>query len=286
MSQAGSLLESLPKPIGFVLGGGGSLGAQQVGQLQALGDAGIYADLVVGTSIGSVNGAVVAADPIGAASRLSHQWRDMDPDSLMGKGWLNRIAQMFRRTNSVLDTPQVAQLIAEQLGDIDISELALPYAAMAVDVEEGRPVRLGSGRLVSAIEASTAVPGAFPMINRGGRLLCDGGIITNVGVLDALEMGAKSLVVMDCMFAGHTMDVPKGVINVFMWAFMIQLRQQVLRDLPIAAESMPVLYLPGAKPIGGTIFEFDQTGYLISDAYDRSRTFLDTVAVDGPGLYS
>ena len=67
-------IAGLPRPVGYVLGGGGSLGAVQVGMLQALGEHDIAPDIVAGTSVGSLNGAVVALDPVSAANRLSHAW--------------------------------------------------------------------------------------------------------------------------------------------------------------------------------------------------------------------
>ncbi|MCB0953964.1 MAG: patatin-like phospholipase family protein [Microthrixaceae bacterium] len=285
MSDQKTLLESLPQPIGFVLGGGGSLGAQQVGMLQALGDLGIHADLVVGTSIGSVNGAVVAADPIGAASRLSHLWLDLDPASVMGKGMFRRIVRLLRGANSIYDTPEVAGVVAEQVGDIDIADLSLPYGAIVVDVREGVPTRLSSGRLATAIEASTAIPGVFPMVRRNQQLLCDGGLITNVAVMDALEMGAQSLVVLDCMFASHRLEVPTRLMDTALWTVTTQLRQQVLRDLPLAGEKVPVLYLPGSRPIDANPLDFRHTTTLMRDAYEHSRAFLATVSVNGPGVY-
>lgn len=283
--ETSQLVDSLPRPIAFVLGGGGSLGAQQVGMLQALGDLGIHADLAVGTSIGSVNGALVAADPTGAASRLSHLWHTIEPGRIMGKGIWRRIRNLVARRNFLYDTPAVAELVTELVGDVDISELPIPYGAIAIDVADGVPTRIASGRLASAIEASTAIPGVFPMVNRNNRVLCDGGLITNVAVMDALEMGARSLVVLDCMFASHTLAVPRKLTDTALWTITTQLRQQVLRDLPIAAEQVPVVYLPGAAPLMISPLEFDHTAELMQDAYGRSRAFLETVSIDGPGLY-
>ncbi len=280
-----SFTESLPQPVGFVLGGGGSLGAQQVGMLQALGDMGLHADLVVGTSIGSVNGALVAADPIGAASRLSHLWTTIEPGRIMGKGILRRIRTLLGRHNYIYDTPAVADLVTDLVGDIDIADLAIPYGAIAVDVGDGITTRLGSGRLASAIQSSTAIPAVFPMVQRNKRLLCDGGLITNVAVMDALEMGARSLVVLDCMFASHQFEVPRRLTDTVLWTINTQLRQQVLRDLPIAAEQVPVVYLPGASPLNISPLDFGHTSTLMLDAYEQSRAFLETLSVGGPGLY-
>ncbi|MCZ7629694.1 MAG: patatin-like phospholipase family protein [Microthrixaceae bacterium] len=283
--QTSTLAESLPRPIGFVLGGGGSLGAQQVGMLQALSDVGIHADLVVGTSIGSVNGALVAADPVGAASRLSHLWNTIEPGTILGKGLLRRVRTLLRRTNSIYDAPAIAELVTEVVGDVDITDLQVPYGAITVDVADGVTTRLSSGRLVTAIQASTAIPGVFPAVKHNTRLHYDGGVITNVAVLDALEMGARSLVVLDCMFAGHRLGVPRRLADTALWVVTTQLRQQVLRDMPIAAQEVPVLYLPGASPLMINPLDFRHTSALMVDAYEQSRAFLETISVSGPGLY-
>lgn len=83
-------LEDMPRPVGYVLAGGGSLGAIQVGMLQALSELGVVPDFVAGTSVGSRNGAVVASDPKGAANRLSHIWarvrsQDVFPGNLLAQ---------------------------------------------------------------------------------------------------------------------------------------------------------------------------------------------------------
>lgn len=279
------LLEALPKPIGFALGGGGSLGAVQVGMAQALSDHGVHPDLVAGTSIGAINGALLASDPQGGASRLSHLWNDVDAKALLPGGILRRLWILWRTKTHLYDTPAVARVMQREVGDIDITELAIPYAAMALDVETGSTVRLTSGRLASAIEASSAIPGVFPAVERYGRTLWDGGLLINVPVLEALDMGAASLVVCDCVFPDQRLEVPRSLADTVVYAMAVQMREQALRDMPIAARSVPVLYLPGPRPRMVSPLDFRQTSALMSEGYVAARSFLDTVTVDGPGLY-
>ena len=92
---------TLTRPVGFVLGGGGSLGASQVGMLQALAEQGVAPDLVVGTSVGALNGAVVALDPAGAADRLTQAWAHMTRDMVFPGGPLAQ-AWTLRRTRTHL----------------------------------------------------------------------------------------------------------------------------------------------------------------------------------------
>ena len=85
----------LPRPVGYVLGGGGSLGAVQVGMLQALGERDIAPDIVAGSSVGSLNGAVVAQDPKGAANRLSHFWARLTRGDVFPGGLLAQATRSF-----------------------------------------------------------------------------------------------------------------------------------------------------------------------------------------------
>ncbi|WP_051063297.1 patatin-like phospholipase family protein [Ilumatobacter nonamiensis] len=280
-----TLVESLPRPIAFVLGGGGSLGAAQVGMLQALHDRNIHADLVTGTSIGALNGAIVAADPIGAASRLSHVWNNLDTDAILPGGVVRRIWTLWRSKTSIYDTPNLAQLFLDEIGDVDIDDLEVPFAAMALDVETSLAVALTSGPVISAALASSAIPGVFPSVHRDGRDLYDGGLVTNVPVLQALGMGAKSLVVLDCAFPDQQIKRPTTMPETVFYSMMVQMRQQVLRELPVAAESVPVVYVPGSAPVIVSPLDFSLSASLMRDSYGSARKFLETVTVDGPGLY-
>lgn len=279
------LLESLPRPVGFVLGGGGSLGAAQVGMLQALHDRGLHADLVAGTSIGSLNGAVVAADPVGAASRLAHIWHNLDADAMLPPGLFRRLVTLWRSKNALYDTPDLAQLVEQEIGDIDIGDLAIPYVAMALDVGSGDAVRLSSGSLISAVSASTAIPGVFPSVERDGRLLYDGGLVRNVPAHEALDMGAGSLVVLDCAFPDQPLHPPTSLAETMFFTAMVQARHHVTRELEEVSDSVPVLYLPGASPRMVSPLDFSLTPSLVRDAYASARAFLSTVRIDGPGLY-
>lgn len=285
MSATTPLPDALPRPIGLVLGGGGSLGAAQVGMLEALHDRRIHADLVVGTSIGALNGAVVAADPTSAASRLSHIWHTLDAKAVLPGGMTRRLWTLWRSKTSIYDSPLLADMIEKEIGVSDIEDLAVPYAAMALDIETATATRFTKGPLKSAMLASSAIPGVFPAIERDGRRYYDGGLVANVPVMDALAMGARSLVVLDCAFADQSIAPPTTMVETIFYSMLVQMRQQVLRHLPEAAAAVPVVYLPGPTPIVVSPLDFTSTPSLVRESYDTARAFLDSVRIDGPGLY-
>ncbi|MET4047487.1 hypothetical protein BJD99_20185 [Rhodococcus sp. 1163] len=286
MRAQSSLVDLLPRPIGFVLGGGGSLGAAQVGMLEALCEVAVHADLVAGTSVGALNGAVVASDPIGAAHRLSHIWHGLETKMVLPGGIWTRVRTVLRSRTNLYDSPRISRLVSQAIGVTDICELQLPYLAMAVDADTTRTVQITDGPLLSAMLASSAIPGVFPAIRRDGRDLYDGGLSVNTPILEALAMGAGSLVVLDCNYPDRQLTRPTTVPEAVLYAATIAARQQMERDLPMAGQQVPVLVLPGPEYIANlSPLDFSGATPLIASAYDASRDFLSTVHVQGPGVY-
>jgi NTE family protein len=279
-------VDQLPAPVGFVLGGGGSLGAVQVGMLHALAERGITPDLVVGTSVGSVNGALLAVDPTAATERLAAIWAVMTRARVFPGGPLAQLRTLRRHRNYLFPNDGLAAVLTEALGNHTTFEsLALPFGTVAVDAATGRPVLLRSGSLVPAILASSAIPGIYPPVRLNDQVLYDGGVLANVPIRQALELGAKSLVVLDCAFPGHLPDVPGTMAETLMFWATLGTRNQAVLEAELAARYVPVLYLPGPPVRPMTPLDFSHTAELIADSYASVTAFLANVSPTGPGLY-
>jgi NTE family protein len=276
---------ALPHPVGFALGGGGSLGAIQVGMLQALHAHGVNADLVAGTSIGALNGAVVAAAPHAPPERLERIWRNLDQRAILPGGVVRRLVTLRRARTSLFETTAIRAIFEREVGDIAIEDLAVPFRAMAVDADTTELVALRDGPLVSALLASSAIPGVFPPVRRDGRELYDGALVTNTPVLEVLAMGASSVVVLDCQFPGRRIARPHNIVETILYAMTVAMRQQVLRDLPVAAEAVPVVFIPGPAHAAISPLDFRHGARLVDDARRVADEFLDTLTVGDPGLY-
>lgn len=242
-------LSNLPRPVGYVLGGGGSLGAIQVGMLQALGENDVAPDLVAGTSVGSLNGAVVAFDPKGAANHLSHLWGRMTRSMVFPGGLLAQARTLQRTKTHLFPNSGLASVITDFMGDNStFADLALPFAAVTMDIATARPHVVRDGPLLPALLASTAIPGLFPPVDHAGLHLYDGGIVANVPMRQAVELGARSLVVLDCSFPGHLPTAPDTLAEVLLFTAMVTMRAQAVLEAPLIAADMPVVYLPGPRP--------------------------------------
>ena len=277
---------NLPRPVGFVLGGGGSLGAVQVGMLEALTDRQITPDLVTGTSVGSLNGAVIALNPIGAANRLSHAWARIKRNQVFPGGLLAQARTLQHSKTHLFPNTGLAAVIADFLGaTTKFDDLQLPFAAVTMDIATASPYVIDSGPLLPALLASAAIPGVFPPVEHDGRRLYDGGVVANVPLRQAVAMGARSLVVLDCTFPGHLLPEPETLAETLLFTAMVTMRAQSIFEAPTGAAQVPVVYLPGPAACRCSPFSFDSTEILIEGAYEAALSFLHDLRVDGPGLY-
>jgi NTE family protein len=277
---------NLPRPVGFVLGGGGSLGAVQVGMLEALTDLRVTPDLVTGTSVGSLNGAVIALNPTGAANRLSHAWARIRRNQIFPGGLLAQARTLQHSKTHLFPNTGLAAVVADFLGaTTTFDDLSLPFAAVTMDVATATPYVIKAGPLLPALLASTAIPGVFPFVDHDGRRLCDGGVVANVPLRQAVAMGARSLVVLDCTFPGHLLPPPESLAETVLFTAMVTMRSQSILEAPLLAAQVPVVYLPGPAACRCSPFKFDSTELLIEDAYEAALSFLQDLRVDGPGLY-
>lgn len=166
----------------FALGGGAAYGAVHVGMLRALSEAGVKPDIVVGTSVGSLNGAMLAQQPDSALDRLAQIWPSITTASIFPGGWLTRLRTL--QTSKAYLSPNVglSAVLARYLTAQTFADLTLPFGAVAADFATASPVTITRGDLAPAVLASAAIPGVFPPVEVDGRLLVDGGILANVPV--------------------------------------------------------------------------------------------------------
>jgi NTE family protein len=274
-------LHALPRPVAVVVGAGGVLGAAHVGVGYALEQRGFVPDMIIGTSVGALNGAIAAAHPDSAAPWLDHVWTQLSRREVYPLGYLSSRASVFTDRG-------LRRLIARAGLPPRIEQLAVPFTAVAMDLVTGAPVLLDHGDLESALLASAAIPGMLPPVDREGRTLVDGGVIAYVPVLAALQAGAASVVVLSIGPESWPLrpTIPRRRAGaVAARAGLLLLHHQIERDLHEVSKHIPTVVLPTGIEDWPAPWDFGHSQRLISTASRTAGRFLDGLRISGPGLY-
>jgi len=235
-----------------VLGGGGMLGAVQVGMVRALEQAGIRPDVVLGTSVGAINGAVLAAAPPGqAAERLDELWRSPDASAVFGSGTVARLRELARTGTAVHSPQPLRAALAAQLGASLIEDLPVRFQCCAARIEDAAEHWFDRGPVVEAVLASAAVPGLLPPVQLDGQHYLDGGLVNSIPLGRAVELGARQVFVLQVGRIEQPLRMPRRPWEVAAVAFEIARRHRFARDLTSVPEQVEVHVLPageGAAP--------------------------------------
>jgi NTE family protein len=194
------------KRIGLVLGGGAARGWAHIGAIRALHDAGIEPDLVCGTSIGALIGAVYANGDL--------DWLEEWASRLTWQSVVRLLDLRF--SGGLFGGKKVIQVFAERFNGCRIDELKMPFAAVATELDTGRETCLQEGSVVDAVRASIAIPGIFTPVWNEGVWLVDGGLANPVPVSVARGMRADCVIAIDLNndilngrdFGGAVLQVP------------------------------------------------------------------------------
>jgi NTE family protein len=165
---------------GLALGGGGARGSAHIGVIMELERLGLRPDLVTGTSIGGLVGALVAAGL--DSSEMDDVFRRME---------FGRIYSLPGRKPALINNTKLKKLMEETIGRVTFDELQIPLAMVTTDLVSREEVILDSGDVVSAVLATTAFPVVLPPVEREGRTLIDGGVLNNTPFDVARAMGTK-----------------------------------------------------------------------------------------------
>jgi NTE family protein len=189
-----------PQRLGIVLGGGAARGIAHIGALQVLDENGIYPQIVVGNSVGSLVGGLYAAgiSPQRMATLLPDLgWLDLASLELPGLNF-NDLAKSIPM--GLLDLDKLVGFVDKIVGaSVTIDQLNIPFAAVATDLLTAETVVINEGPLATAMRASCSVPGIFTPLWRNGRLLVDGVVVNNLPVTVAQAMGADYVVAIDVL---------------------------------------------------------------------------------------
>ena len=273
----------------FVLGGGGVLGAAEVGMLQALFEHDIRPDLVVGTSVGAINGAVVAADPTpGAVDRLRGVWQDLAAQGVFAGSLLARASTLLRTRTHLHPREPLRDLLAAHLPVRTFAELQVPFQCVAASIERAAEHWFTDGVLIDAVLASCAVPGLLPAVELDGEHYLDGGLVHSIPVGRAVALGAETVYVLHVGRIDRPLRPPTRPWEVALVAFEIARRHRFAADLAALPPGVTVHVLPaGDRTAPGTgnlrYRDFSGAPDRIDRAYVAARDHLARGGARGAG---
>jgi NTE family protein len=239
----------MERRVAFVLGGGGHAGAAEVGKLHALLERGIRPDLIVGTSVGALHGAMVAVDPtLASVEKLEAAWMELAALGVLGRSWLDDAVNLVRARTHVRSNVPMRRLAERLLGVENFEELAVPFQCVAACIERFAEQWFESGPLVDAILASAAVPGILPPVEIGGEHFIDGGIVNSIPIDRAVTLGAGEIYVLHAGRIEQPLAPPKSMRDVGFVAFEISRRHRFVRDLAAVPPEVAVHVLPTGDP--------------------------------------
>jgi NTE family protein len=271
----GNLFHHRPRTA-FVLGGGGNLGAVQVGQLRALLEHGIVPDVVIGCSVGALNGAAIAGEPtLAEVDHLSELWRRLGSQDIFPSSRLGRGPWMFVRNGlSAFPDHGLRRVIDGWLTYRLFEETKVPFWAVATSLRTGREHWFHSGDVRQPLLASTALPGVFPPVSIDGHPYIDGGVVNNVPISKAFELKAKRVYVLDVGSLERERREPKRPYEVLMHAVSIARASRLRIDQENVPEGVKMIRLPGIDTGKLRYDNFTRSAELIEKAYRATAGFL------------
>ena len=262
------------------MSGGASLGSIQAGMLQALYERGIWPDVIVGTSVGAINGAYVASRPQtrATADALAEVWRGVRRPEVFPFNPLTALLGVAGR-NYVVGNGALTRLIEEQLEFERLEEAPIPLHLIAVDLFSGRERRLSTGPALEAILASASIPGVFPPVDWEDTELIDGGVANNTPISHAVELECERIYVLPTATSCPLPSEPHGALAMAVHAMSLLVHQRLAEDIEKFRDAAQLVVLPAPCPAGIQPTDFSHADELITRGYERACETLDTRGV-------
>ena len=270
----------------FVLSGGASLGATQAGMLQALYERDIHPDVFVGTSAGAINAAFAAGRPstVDTAIELQRIWLGLTRSQIFPASPLTAALGALGVRDHSFPPSGLQRVIERQCDFARLEDAAVPVHVVAADVLTGEEVLLSHGPVVDALLASAAIPGVFPPVVWDGRLLMDGGVVDNVPIRHAVELGADRVFVLPAMGPSRLEEAPRGAVAAAMTAITRAITRRLQEDIGRFGGIVDLTVLPAPTVPGLLPTDFGHADELIEQGLRRARAELRRHHAPAPSL--
>ena len=255
----------------FVMSGGASLGSIQAGMLRALYERGVRPDVIVGTSVGAINGAFVASRPQAreTADALADVWRGVRRREVFPFNPVTALLGVATR-NFVVPNGRLRRLVEERLEFERLEDAPIPLHLIAVDLFTGRERRLSSGPALDAVLASASIPGVFPPVEWEDTELIDGGVANNTPISHAVELGCDHIYVLPTATSCPLPSEPHGALAMAVYAMSLLVHRRLAADIEKFRAHADLVVLPAPCPAGIQPTDFSHADKLVSAGYERA----------------
>ena len=245
--------------------------------LRALTEHGVVPDLVLGCSVGAMNGAAYARAPTRAGVlRLEAHWLGVDSPQLMPSSRIPSAVQLLRKGASLHRNDGLRRSLEEVLGGARrFDDLEVDFQCVATEVDSARERWFTEGDLVPALLASAALPAVFPPVELDGQRYVDGGVVDNVPIARAVELGCTRLFVLHVGVQGRPDADLRRPIDGALLAYWLARNSRFARDLAALPRGVEAIVLPLGDRPELRYDDFSQSEELIERGYGNTIAFLD-----------
>jgi NTE family protein len=263
--------------VAFVLAGGASLGAVEVGMLRALYEREIVPDFVVATSAGALNAAFIASRPqtVQTVDALGEVWRGLRRGQVFPVNLVTGLLGFLGARDHLVPDGAIRRLITRHIEHDRLEHMPLELHVIAVDVVTGAEVRLSRGSAVDAVMASSAIPAVLPTVTWEGRELMDGGVANNTPISHAVQLGATEVYVLPTGNACALDEPPRGALAMALHALSLLTQRRLIDDIESHKDRTKLVVLPPPCPVSIQPIDFGHAELLIDRAYADACEFLD-----------
>ena len=258
----------------FVLSGGASLGASQVGMLAALYERRISADLLVATSVGALNAAFVASRPQvpGTSTALARLWCTVRREDVFPVSVSAFLGGLRGQRDHIVPDHALRRLVRRNIEFEDLAEAPTPLHVVAFDVIAGREVLLSAGPAVDAVCAAATIPGLLPVVAMGNQRLIDGSVVNKTPISHAVALGAERIYVLPTQRGRCALsEPPRTALDAAMYGLSLAPDGRLERDIARYQDEVELIVLPARNPLQVKPGDFAHSSRLIEDARNAVR---------------
>jgi NTE family protein len=251
--------------------------------LRALIEWGITPDLIVGTSIGAVNGAMIAADPsLSTIGRMADLWTTIGQKGVLDSSFIEQIKTFSQSGTHLQSNESLRQLFTDAFTVERFEDLVVPFQCVAASIEAASIHYFEHGPLIEAVLASSAMPGLLPAVEIDGQHYFDGGLVAPIPLDRAIELGATTIYVLQVGWIEAPLAVPTNPWDVAMVAYEIARRHRFLEALASVPPEVKVHVLPTGEPkafnnLKNRVANSQAVAERIEESYKATYAYLNNI---------